>query len=180
MKNNLMKIFTILAMVFVFNNNANAHTVSLSWEVLSNGDVKFYDQHWHGVTNTPAGSLFVDGTEYAFTSVLNGVDSISGLAGALVDSTYATFAGDTLTTLSNNNFLTVIISGITAGTHTFGTTDIALTRWTMPSNGGQIEVNIPSVPEPSTIILLALALVLLVKRNKIFSVRNNTSALTQA
>ncbi len=147
------------------SNIASAHTVSLSWDVLNNGDVTFYDQHWHGSLAGPAGSLFIDGTEHAFTGILNNTGSITGLEGALVNPSYATFVGGTLTALSEPNFLTVTVSGLLPGQHTFATTNIALTQWTIPGSGGSINVVLPpppnpdpTVPEPGTLALMALGL----------------------
>ncbi|MCU7555537.1 hypothetical protein OCL06_13150 [Alteromonas sp. ASW11-19] len=159
--------------IFGIATNVNAHTVSLSWRVLNNGDVLFYDQHWHGSLSSPDGSLFIDGVEYPFDGFINSLTSINNLDGALVNATYAMFAGGTLTTLSEPNFLTVTVSGLQPGPHTFGTTNIALTQWTMPSNGGQIQVVLPPPPPnpqvnaPATFgLLMASGAALLLYRRK--------------
>ena len=162
MKKLVLAFFLIVAANFSVMSSANAHTVSLSWQVQPNGDVMFWNQHWHGAVGTPSGSLFINGVEHAFTGVLLGVTQLTGLDGALVNPTYATYdsVNGILDVISNPNFLTVTVSGIPSGPVTFGTTNIALTSWTMPSNGGQITVTLPpppSVSAPSVIGILALA-----------------------
>lgn len=153
-------------------SQAQAHTVALGWDVLSNGDVTFYDAHWHGEIIAPAGSLFIDGVEYAFTGIENNVNSRSGLEGGLINSTYynwtagtGTLAVNTIPTSegfrSYNDWLTVTVSGLSAGSHTFSTTNIALTQWTLDNNQSSVEVIIPdvqAVPVPAAAALFAPAL----------------------
>lgn len=161
MKKLVLAFFLMVAANFSVMSSANAHTVSLSWQVQPNGDVMFWNQHWHGGIGSPSGSLFINGVAYAFTGVINNLNQITDLDGALVNPTYATYdsVNGVLNVLRNPQFLTVTVAGIPSGQVTFGTTNIALTQWTMPSNGGQITVTLPppSVSAPSVLGIFALA-----------------------
>jgi hypothetical protein len=144
-------LFGAAALVSVmFISSTQAHTVALGWKVLAGGDVIFYDLHWHGnVTSTSNTGLFIDTIEYKFTGIHNDVASWSGLAGAIFNPAYADFSGDTLTVNnSSNDWFSVTVSGLSAGSHTFATTNIALTQWNIPSAGGSITVTLP--PPPTT------------------------------
>jgi hypothetical protein len=44
--------------------------------------------------------------------------------------------------------MSVTVSGLGPGSHTFATTNIALTQWNIPSAGGSITVTLP--PPPTT------------------------------
>jgi hypothetical protein len=132
----------------MFISSTQAHTVALGWKVLAGGDVIFYDLHWHGnVSSTSNTGLFIDGVEHKFTGIHNDVGSYSSLDGAIFNPSYATFSGGTLTaTTGSNDWFSVTVSGLTAGSHTFATTNIALTQWNIPSAGGSITVTLPPAP----------------------------------
>lgn len=159
-----MGLIACLATCASVSFNAAAHTVALGWDVLANGDVKFYDAHWHGNISGPDGSLFIDGVEYAFTGIENDVNSRTGLEGGLINSSYFSWDSGTGTLAATsiyNDWLTVTVSGLSAGAHTFATTNIALTQWTLDNNQSSVTVTIPpstSVPEPASIALLGLGL----------------------
>lgn len=164
-----MKKLTFLSAVLAatFSMQAQSHTIALGWNVLNNGDVEFFNAHWHGNLAAPNGSLFIDGTEYAFTGIENDVDSRTGLEGALINSSYFTWDQPTgtlakLPTRVQNDWLTVTVSNLSAGAHVFATTNIALTQWTLDDNQSSVTVNIPpppsQVPIPAAAALFAPAL----------------------
>ena len=171
MKKLILAFFLMVAANISMVSTASAHTVSLSWQVQPNGDVMFWNQHWHGSTSVPDGSLFINGVAYAFTGVINNLTQVTGLDGALINTSYASYdsVNGVLDVLSNPHFLTVTVAGIPSGPVTFGTTNIALTQWTMPSNGGQITVTLPpppSVSAPGMLSMFAIAFggLLLIRR----------------
>ena len=138
--------------------SAKAHTVALGWNVLLNGDVQFFNAHWHGFQTGPAGFLTIDGTNYNFTGVINDTNVISGLEGAVFNTTYFSYSGGSLTAIRpENDYLTVTVSGLSSGNHTFNASSIALTAWSIPSTNGSITFNVPppaNVPDGGSTIAL--------------------------
>ena len=149
MKNIRNLVFGGIA-ALTFGLSAQAHTIALGWNVLSNGDVTFYDGHWHGALSGPAAYLTIDGNNYNFTGVLNNTPVLSGLDGAIFNTSYFSYSAGSLTALgSDDNFLTVTVSGLTTGSHTFNASPVALTSWNIPSSNGNIEFSLPPPPPPS-------------------------------
>jgi hypothetical protein len=159
----MKKYLLALLAATALSTQVQAHTVALGWNVLANGDVEFFDAHWHGSLSTPNGSLFIDGNEHPFTGVVNNINSYSGLEGALINSTYYSWDGTSVLTSigSYNDWLTVTVSGLTAGAHTFATTNIALTQWTLDNNQSSVVVTLPpptsAVPIPAAAFLFGPA-----------------------
>jgi hypothetical protein len=147
---------------------AQAHIVGLGWTFEANGDVTFDALHWHNSLSAPAGALIVDGTSYNFTSYTNNTASMTGLDGALVNSIYSSYDGaGTLSALtsSDDDWLHVTISGLSAGTHNI-TADYGpggLTSWTLDGGVTTTPIVTPpptsNVSEPASIALLGLGLI---------------------
>jgi len=162
----LKQIAVAAAALLALVSSARAHTVALGWTVLPNGDVTFYDAHWHGALGGPAEYLTIDGINYNFTSVENNLPVRTGLDGALWNPTYYSFdsGAGTLTANPSYNYddwLVVTVSGLTTGSHTFTASTAALTYWNIPSSTGNVEFTLPPPPAPdagSTVAMLGLAL----------------------
>lgn len=146
---------------------AQAHIVGLGWTFEANGDVTFDALHWHGSLSDPAGALIVDGVSYNFTSYTNNTSSMTGLDGALVNSAYSAYdgAGTLSVTSSEDDWLHVTISGLSAGSHDI-TADYGpggLTSWTLDGGVTTTPIVTPpptsNVSEPASIALLGLGLI---------------------
>jgi hypothetical protein len=118
-------------------NSASAHIVGLGWVVQPNGDVTFSALHWHDHFPADGTSfLIVDGTSYVFTSHTFDVNEMPA-QGALVNSTYSSFDGDSLNAINvENDWLHVTVSGLSTGAHTLTAPNHAtgLTDWTLNGN----------------------------------------------
>lgn len=163
----LLKTTLLIAGCLSFaTSDADAHGVALGWNVLPSSDVTFYLAHWHGPLGGPSQFLTIDGINYNFTGVLNSTPSISGLEGGMFNPTYGNFSGDTLTMNPGyDNYLTVTVSGLTAGNHAFTASTDALTSWNIPSTNGSFAFTLPPPPPASgvpdggsTLALLGLAM----------------------
>lgn len=144
---------------------AQAHIVGLGWTFEANGDVTFDALHWHG-SHGVAGALIVDGVSYGFTSATHDTTSMTGLDGALVNSTYSAYDGaGTLSAIRvEDDWLHVTIAGLSSGTHTI-TADYGpggLTAWTLDGGVTTTPIVTPpptsNVSEPASIALLGLGL----------------------
>ena len=76
----------------------------------------------------------------------------------------ATVGNGTMTALtSSKNWLTVTVTGLAPGTHTFTASTAALTSWTLGTSGN-VDFVIPNVPDAgSTLALLGISLLGLFK-----------------
>ncbi len=162
--NPVKKILSLGAALVALGSVAKAHTIALGWDVLANSDVTFYLAHWHNNLTAPSQFLTIDGNQYAFTSFENNVNTRTNLEGAIWNTSYFTGTSTSLTAIgSNNDWLIVTVSGLTSGTHVFQASTAALTAWTLPSNNGSFEFNLPppvSTPDGGmTAGLVGLALV---------------------
>jgi uncharacterized protein YhjY with autotransporter beta-barrel domain len=137
--------YAMLAAILATGSIADAHIVALGWNALPGGSVQFSALHWHG-NSEPDGYLLFDGVEYPFTSFIWDTPTITGFDGGLINSDYATWTpgsgtinavdtGDGLQT----NWLTVTVPNVTGGTHTIGSSDIALTEWTLDGDLAEFE-----------------------------------------
>lgn len=164
MKKNIAPLLPLAAALILPCAVSQAHTVALGWEVLPNGDVTFYNAHWHGFhTTTQNTGLFIDGVEYKFDGIENNVNSRTGLTDAIFNPSHYAFDSSTGTltaTAGNyNDWFTVTVSGLQPGAHTFSTTPVALTYWHIPQTDGSVNVVLPpapTVPEPSSFLALGL------------------------
>ncbi len=168
---------------------ASAHIVAIGWEFEGNGDVSFSAMHWHGsitgstayqkhtvaaATATPTllnpiGGLRVDDFFYNFTSATINTNSFGNFDGGLVNSSYATLVGDTITAITAVDdwlHVRVLASDIGTGTHTLGALGCSegwcLTDWTLDGGITDTPIVIPpptgQAPEPGTALLLGLGL----------------------
>lgn len=148
---------------------ANAHIVGLGWTFEGNGDITFDALHWHG-NHATAGSLNIDGVDYAFTSTTWNTTSMTGLDGALVNSGYSTYDGaGTLSATGAtdgydaivDDWLHVTVSGLAAGSHTITSAygPGGLTSWTLDDSITTVGITTPApVAEPASLALLGLGL----------------------
>ncbi len=147
--------------------SAQAHIVGLGWTDLGGGLVKFDALHWHGSQTAASVAndyMTIDGINYYFTSVTNNASAMTGLTGALVNSTYSSYSAGTLTALGTagnagptNDWMHVTVA-LSGGAHTltapFGTG--GLTSWTLD---GAITTTSITVPDASaTLALLGFAM----------------------
>ncbi len=165
----VMKLNKLLAMAAVVSglifgaSSAHAHIIGLGWTFDNNGDVTFDALHWHG-SHAAAGSLNIDGIDYAFTSSTFNTASMTGLDGALVNNSYSAYdnAGTLTATTYRDDWLHVTVSGLAAGAHTITSAwgPGGLTSWTLDNNVTTIGITTPptSVPEPAPLAFFALAL----------------------
>jgi hypothetical protein len=155
------------------SSQAQAHSIALGWDLQTNGDVDFYLAHWHGELTSAAHYLTIDGTNYNFTGVENNVNSRSGLEGAIVNPSYYNWTPSTGTLSinsiptsegfgSDNDWLTVTVSGLTTGQHIFGASTNVVTSWTMGTSTSDLTFTLPpapsAVPVPAAAALFAPAL----------------------
>ena len=154
--------------------SAQAHMVGLGWSDLGGGLVQFDALHWHGAQTAAsvAGDyMIIDGTNYYFTSVTNNAGSMTGLSGALVNSSYSSFSGNTLFALGTlsglgtgpvDDWMHVVVA-LSGGTHTmnapFGSG--GLTSWTLNNNISTATFSLPD--SGSTLAFLGLAMLGLVR-----------------
>lgn len=163
---NLIKTLKQLALGAVLTlsaASAQAHIIGLGWTFETNGDVTFDALHWHGAHGA-AGNLNIDGVNYAFTSATHNTATMTGLDGALVNSSYSSYNAGTgvLSAIASaDDWLHVTISGLSAGAHTI-TSDWGpggLTSWTLDNNVTTVGITTPTnVSEPATLAIFGLAL----------------------
>ena len=94
-----IKLVGAFLATFAMGGAAQAYIVGIGWAFGVPGTITFDALHWHGAYGA-AGSLIVDGTSYAFSSVTHNTATMTGLDGALVNGTYSGYDGaGTLTAL---------------------------------------------------------------------------------
>lgn len=135
----------MLAAILATSGIANAHIVALGWNSLPGGSVEFKALHWHG-NETPDGYLLFDGVQYPFTNYIWDTPTITGFDGGLINSAYATWTPGTGTINAvdtggglQTNWLTVTVPNVSRGSHTIGSSDIALTQWTLDGDLAEFE-----------------------------------------